>query len=349
MTTLDDRALDDPAADGPARRFAGPAVSRAVAVRAVGLSAALLIVLAILPQLLRPTAVITLQQVLALVVFASATNLLLGHGGLVSFGQAVFYGVGAYTVALGWLHLHLSFWLLFPAAPVIGALVALPVGMIALRSRRLYFALLTLAFAQLFYQIAQNASGVTLGANGVFGSMVPDALVTNPTNGYLFLLAVTAVSLLLLWKINHSPFGVVLRAVRENRHRCEALGVNAYRHQVLAFVVSGAFCSLAGAMFTVYSQSAYPELLDWTTAGVPVFMAVIGGMFSFLGPAVGAFVYQFGHDYLIRYTSDWQLILGALLLAIVLFRPDGLAGLASVRVLRRAARLGRARKETEAP
>jgi branched-chain amino acid transport system permease protein len=285
----------------------------------------LVALMVVLGFVLQASPLLTLEEVLALVVFATATNILLGSAGLVSFGQAVFYGIGAYTVALGWLHWHLSFWVTFFAAPFVGALVAVPVGLVALRARRLYFALSTLAFSELAYQLAESRYSFTQGANGVFGPFVPTSL-TNPVTGYLFVLAVTVVSLLLMWKITHSPFGLVLRAIRENRERMQALGVNVYRHQLVAFVVSGFFCSLAGAMFVIYSQSAYPELLDWTMSGAPVFMAVIGGMGVFLGPAVGAFIYQFGHDELVRYVDDWQLVLGAVLLLIVMFWPDGLLG-----------------------
>ena len=286
---------------------------------------ALVVVMAALAFLLSDNLLLTLEEVLALAVFATATNLLLGQAGLVSFGQAVFYGLGAYTVALGWLHWQLPFWVTFAAAPLLGGLVAVPIGLVALRARRLYFALSTLAFSELAYQLAESRYDFTKGANGVFGTFVPTSLAY-PRTGYLFVLALTVVSLLLLWKVNHSPFGLVLRAIRENRDRMQALGVNVYLHQLIAFVISGAFCALAGAMFVVFSQSSYPELLDWTTSGEPVFMAVIGGMGTFLGPAVGAFIYQFGHDELVRYVSDWQLVLGVVLLAIVMFRPEGLLG-----------------------
>jgi branched-chain amino acid transport system permease protein len=285
----------------------------------------LVAVMALLGLVLQASPLLTLQEVLALVVFATATNLLLGGGGLVSFGQGVFYGVGAYTVALGWLHWQLSFWVTFFAAPFVGAALAVPIGLVALRARRLYFALSTLAFSELAYQLVESRYDFTQGANGVFGAFVPTSL-TNPVTGYFFLLAVTVVSLLLMWKVTHSPFGLVLRAIRENRERMQALGVNVYRHQLAVFVVSGFFGSLAGAMFVVSSQSAYPELLDWTTSGAPVFMAVIGGMGVFLGPAVGAFIYQFGHDELVQYVDDWQLVLGGVLLVIVMFWPDGLLG-----------------------
>lgn len=299
--------------------------SRSQLLRNLATPVVLTVIMVILGFIVGGNTLTTLEEVLALVVFATATNLLLGNGGLVSFGQAVFYGIGAYTVALGWLHWHLSFWLTFFLAPFVSAAVAIPVGLIALRARRLYFALSTLAFSELAYQLAESRYSFTQGANGVFGPFIPSAL-TDPLKGYLFLLAVTVVSLLLMWKVTRSPFGLVLRSIRENRERAQALGVNVYRHQLIAFVVSGFFCGLAGAMFVLYSQSAYPELLDWTTSGSPIFMAVIGGMGTFLGPALGAFIYQFGHDELVRYVSDWQLVLGGVLLLIVMFWPDGILG-----------------------
>lgn len=314
----------DPPGEGAAAGRAGKLTSGSRLSRALG-PIVLLALMVVLAFVLGDNTLLTLQEVLALALFATATNLLLGQAGLVSFGQAVFYGLGAYTVSLGWLHWQLPFWLTFALAPVLGAVVALPVGLVALRARRLYFALSTLAFSELAYQLAESRYDFTKGANGVFGPFVPTSL-TYPRTGYFFLLAITTVSLLLLWKVDHSPFGLVLRAIRENRDRMQSLGVNVYLHQLIAFVVSGAFCALAGAMFVVFSQASYPELFDWTTSGEPIFMAVIGGMGTFFGPALGAFIYQFGHDKLVLYVSDWQLVLGVVLLLIVMFWPEGVLG-----------------------
>lgn len=288
-------------------------------------------ILAALGELLPVSQALIVENAVGVALFAVATNLLLGFGGLVSFSQAAFYGSGAYLVTLGWRHWHWSFWLAFALAPLLGAALAVPIGLIALRTRNLYFALLTLAFSQLFFVLAEKQYKFTGGDDGAFVKF----WATQPRNGFLFVLAVTSISCLLLWGLVRSPFGLVLRAIRENRERMEALGINVYAHQLVAFMISGAFCSLAGTLFVVYSQTSYPALLEWTTSGQPVIMAVIGGMFSFLGPAVGAFVYTLGHHYLIQHTTHWQLILGAVLLAIVLLRPDGLAGLARARPWRR--------------
>lgn len=277
---------------------------------------------------------LVVENAIGLALFAVATNLLLGFGGLVSFGQAAFYGVGAYVVMIGWERWDWSYWVGFAVAPVVGALLALGVGVVALRTRQLYFALLTLAFTQLAFVLAQQQHELTGGDNGIFGDVLPPFLADS-RQGYMFTLLVATLSCLVLWRIVTSPFGLVLRATRENRDRMEALGVNVFRHQLIAFMISGAFCAIAGALFVVHTKSAYPQLLEWTKSGEPILMAVIGGMFAFLGPVVGAFVYVIGQQWLVQNTEHWQLVLGLVLLAVVLLRPDGLAGIVSSRPWRR--------------
>src|SRR5574337_252345 len=245
-----------------------------------------------------------LQDIVALGLFAVATNLLVGYGGLVSFGQAVFYGLGAYTMALGWQRWH---------AP----------------------------FSLLFFTIANRWYDFTGGDNGVFGAMIPPTLAL-PRHGLWFVLAVSFVALLLLWAITVSPFGLTLRAIRENAQRVEAIGVNLRRHQLYAFTISGAFCALAGTLFVVHDQSAFPGLFQWTQSGEPILMAMIGGMNWFLGPFVGAIIFIVAHNYLVaNAASAWKLILGIVLVLIVLFAPDGLLGLWGSRASapRRRARL----------
>jgi branched-chain amino acid transport system permease protein len=284
------------------------------------------LVLAAIPSLVGPTSLLDVQSAIALALFACATNLLIGYGGLVSFGQAAFYGTGAYTVALMWMHWHTSFWLGVAAAPVVGGIAALLVGLIALRTRGLYFSLLTLAFSQLFYVVVVQQESFTGGANGVFGSILPSFL-NGLNSAYYFTLAVVVLALLALWRITHSPFGSTLQAIRENRQRAEALGIDVFRHQLVAFVLAGALCALAGMLFVVHDSSANPNLLGWTESGYPVLMVVIGGQSLFAGPIVGAFIYEEGRDVLLSNSSDYQLVFGLLLLAAVLFTPDGVLGL----------------------
>jgi len=303
-----------------------PRLARSLGV--VGLAVAVVGGLALAGAYLPLATALDVENAIGLAVFALATNLLLGYGGLVSFGQAVFYGAGAYTVMLGWQHYGWSFWVGFAVAPFLGAAIALGMGLIALRARQLYFALLTLAFTQLAYTLAQQQHEFTGGDNGVFGKVLP-AWLTDARQGYMFTLGVAAVCCLALWRIVSSPFGLTLRSIRENRDRMEALGVNVFLHELAAFVISGFFCAIAGVLFVVHSQSAYPQLLEWTKSGEPILMAVIGGMFSFLGPVIGAFVYTLGQQWLVQQTQSWKLVLGVILLAIVLVRPGGLAGIGS--------------------
>jgi branched-chain amino acid transport system permease protein len=294
-------------------------------VRALPGPALIVTVLALAPAVLSSTALLNVQSAIGLALFACATNLLIGYGGLVSFGQGAFYGIGAYTVALAWLHLHTSFWIGFVCAPVVGAVAALAVGLLALRTRRLYFALLTLAVSQLLYVIVQQQIQFTGGANGVFGPILP-AFLTSQDNGYWFTLAVAVAALLALWQVTRSPFGLTLRAIRENRERAEALGVNVFRHQLIAFVISGACCALAGVLFVVFDQSTNPDLFNWTESGYPILMAVLGGQFTFLGPALGALIYEQARDVLLVNFTDSQLVFGLVLLVIMLAAPDGVAG-----------------------
>jgi len=276
--------------------------------------------------LLGPGELVVLNNVVVLALFAVATNLLLGTTGLVSFGQACFYGVGGYTVAIAWYQHWAGFWVSACLAPFIGGFVAFLVGMLVLRSRRWFFALLTMAFSQLFFTIAQKAYDITQGDSGIFGAMVPDWMA-DPRGGSLFIVAVATISILLLWLIDRSPLGLTLRAIRDNQRRVAGLGVNTYAVQLLAFTLSGAFCAIAGVLTVVNQQAAYPGMLDWVQSGDPVLVSVIGGMYSFLGPVVGALIYQLGHDVIVRITTRWQLALGLVLLAVVLLFPDGLAGL----------------------
>ena len=318
-----------------------PGRSRALlrAARTFAVAVALVGALALAGAYLPLATALDVENAIGLALFAVATNLLLGYGGLVSFGQAVFYGIGAYTVMLGWQHWDWSFWTGFVVAPLLAAAVAAAIGLVALRTRQLYFALLTLAFTQLAYTLAQQQYGFTGGDNGVFGDVLP-AWLADERQGYMFTLGVVAVCCFILWRIVTSPFGLTLRAIRENRDRMEALGVNVFLHELVAFVISGFFCAIAGVLFVVHTQSAYPQLFEWTKSGEPILMAVIGGMYSFLGPVIGAFVYTLGQQELVQRTEYWRFVLGAILLLIVLVRPDGLAGLVSAG-WRRVRRLGR--------
>jgi branched-chain amino acid transport system permease protein len=293
-----------------------------------GLPILLGVVALYLTRVLNPAEIVVLNNVAILALFAAATNLLLGTAGILSFGQACFYGVGAYSIAIAWKFGFGGFWGAALVGPILSAFAAFLVGALALRSRRWFFALLTLSFSQLFFTIAQKLTFLTGGDTGIFGAMVPKSLA-EPHGGSLFIVVVTAVSLLLLRVIDCSPHGLILRALRENERRVMGLGVNVYTTQLTAFVLSGLFCGIAGVLSVINQQAAYPSMMDWNASGQPVMAAVIGGMYAFLGPVLGALIYQFGHDVIVSLTTRWQLALGLVILAVILLFPNGVSGLFS--------------------
>src|SRR5262249_958847 len=150
--------------------------------------------------------------------------------------------------------------------------------------------------------------------------------LAQPRAAAFFIFVIAALAMLALWWITTSPLGLTLQAIRENPRRAQGLGVDIYRTQLLAFTISGGFCPLAGVLNAVNQQGSHPGLLDWVMSGDPILVAVIGGLYTFLGPVIGAIVYQVGHDVIVRITLRWQLFLGLILLIVVLAFPDGLAG-----------------------
>ena len=267
------------------------------------------------------------------VLFALSYNLLLGTTGLVSFGHAAFYGIGAFTVALLATRLHASALLGLALAPIVGAGVGLAVGAFCLRAVHLYFSLLTLAVSQLLYVAAFEADTITGGDNGIHGIPIPDFL-NDPTAAYFFVLAVVAAGAVLLLLITRSPFGAALNAIRENRQRAAFVGLSVRLYELAAFTIASSLAAVAGALYAIYDQQAFAGLLFWTESGTPVLMALIGGMRTFFGPAAGAVFYTFLAARVQSSTIYWDLIIGAILLLIVLALPGGLASIpAQVRAL----------------
>jgi branched-chain amino acid transport system permease protein len=288
----------------------------------VGWSAAGLVAL-LAPLVVSERQLFLLMSVMTLAVFATSFNVLLGYTGLVSFAHASYYGVGAYTVGLGALHLGMPPVLGFVLSPIVAGLVAYLTGLVALRATRLYFALLTLALGQLLFLAAFQWRSVTRGDDGIHGVVLPPGLA--PTlNRYYFVLVGTVIALTILAVVLRSPFGQTLRAIRENRERTGFLGIKVKRYELASFTIGGAFAGYAGGMFAVFERSAFPELMHWTTSAQPIFVTLIGGLSSFAGPTVGAVVYGLLQDYITRNIEYWQAVLGVVVLLIILFLPGGL-------------------------
>ena len=198
-------------------------------------------------------------------------------------------------------------------------------GALILRRRGLYFSLLTLAFTQLFYEIAFQWTDVTGGENGLQGMSRPG--LENEFAFHAFCSAVVVVALYLLWRVVHSPFGRVLQAIRENEQRARCLGYNTHRYKLVAFVLSATFMGLAGSLLTFLIQGVYADALNWQHAGDPVLMTVLGGMHHFLGPLWGAFTFILLRDQLSSFTEHWWLFFGAVMIAFILLSPEGLSGI----------------------
>ncbi len=275
-------------------------------------------------------------QALIFAIFAMSLDLLLGYAGLASFGHAAFYGLGSYACALVALR-HVDGLLpLLLAGAVLAALVAVPIGALSLRTSGIYFLMLTLAFGQMLWGLAVNWISLTRGTDGLIGIPRPTLIGLDALNVTLYergpfllmVLAVAALCFLLLEGLVRSPFGRTLEGVRENERRMRALGFPTYRYRLAAFVIGAAIAGVAGALAAMANGYATPDLLYWTTSGLVLIAVVVGGARSLVGPILGAFLVLVAQLGLSTYLPRWELALGAIFIAFVLFLPRGLASLA---------------------
>jgi branched-chain amino acid transport system permease protein len=270
-------------------------------------------------------------EVLAFALYAVSFNVLLGYGGMLSFGHAAFFGVGGYAAAILVKQAGLPGGVAFALVPLVALAVsaafALLIGYFSVQRSGIYFAMLTFAFQMLLYPIALKATSVTGGDDGMTG-LKPPGLLAKPFYYYYFALALIAPALYVLYRLVNSPFGFTLRALRANPRRVQYIGVNVRAHQLVAFVISGAFAGLAGALFALSTGNVFPGWLNWTASATPIVMAVMGGVHTFLGPAVGAAVYVVLEVLISGHTEYWPLAMGVIIVALVLLMPEGLSGFA---------------------
>jgi branched-chain amino acid transport system permease protein len=268
-------------------------------------------------------------EMIIMALFATSLNLILGFGGMVSFGHAAFFGVGAYTVALLMKKAGVSLGLALMAAPFMAAIAAAIIGWFCVRLIGLYFAILTLAFGQLLYMIAFQWYTFTGGDDGIHGIPKPEFL--GPANYYLFCLVIFLVCFLIMRMVMNSSFGLSIRITRENSERAKFIGINVRRYQLINFIIAGFFAGLAGGLFTELNRFAQTEFLHWSRSGDAIFACLVGGMYSFIGPAIGSSVLIFLHIIIQQIhqslVETWAIFLGLILLAVVLFAPEGLVGL----------------------
>jgi branched-chain amino acid transport system permease protein len=289
---------------------------------------ALLLILSFLaPLYLSEFYLTVLCEALVMSMLALSFNLLFGYMGQLSFGQAAFYGLGGYTVAMLMTKVHFNFWLSLVAGVLVAAIIGLIVGFFCVRLRGIYFAVLTLAFGQLIFFIVFKWHDFTGGDDGIQGVFPPD-YIKSPSNYYYFLLIIFLVSTFILWKIIHSPFGQTIVSMRENSERTEFLGIPIARYQLITFVIAAAFAGLAGAIWVPFYRSVAPSYLTWIKSGEPVMAAILGGPSLFYGPILGMFIMTFFHSWVLGFTIYWPVVMGALILIIIFFLPGGILGFA---------------------
>jgi branched-chain amino acid transport system permease protein len=274
-------------------------------------------------------------RVLIYAMAAASLNLVLGYGGMVSFGHAAFFGAGAYVVGILTSEGLTSAWLTWPAAIATAALAALVIGAISLRTRGVYFIMITLAFAQMMYYVfvSMKAYGGDDGLSLPRRSSVGFGIdLRNEFAWYYLVLLLLIIVLYLLHRLLGSRFGRVIEAIRENETRAAAIGYPVYRYQLLCFVISGAIAGLAGALIANQTSYVGPALLHWVQSGTLMVMVILGGVRRFWGGPVGAVALLSleelfsGSPLLGPYALHWQLPVGIILLAVVLFTPQGITG-----------------------
>lgn len=284
-------------------------------------------------------------EILIAGLLAVSLNFLLGFTGLVSLGHAAYLGVGAYAFALLTKNVYPSMWAGLAAAGASCALLAWCIGVFCVRLAGLYFAMLTLAFSQVIYTVAYYWRGVTGGDDGMLGIPRPgigipgafEISLESFTVFYYFVLCVVAALLLIAWRIANSPFGRVLQAIRENPERVEFIGLPVHRYKLAAFVLAGALGGFAGGLYAAFQGYISPDLLYWTQSGEIVLMTILGGMYSFLGPAFGAGLLLFIRDTVLNFMEYWRIVVGGVLVFLVLFLPGGILGFWEGRARERSA------------
>ena len=269
-------------------------------------------------------------RILILAIAAVSLNLIMGFGGMVSFGHAAYLGIGGYAIGILAKEGINSGFLQWPLALAMSALFALGVGALSLRTRGVYFIMITLAFAQMIYYVAIGLDryggddGMTIYRRSQFGDFIN---LSNKTAFYYLCLALLLATVYLVWRIVNSRFGMVIQGARSNERRMRAIGFPTYRYKLVCFVIAGTLCGLAGALLANHTDFISPALMHWTRSGDLIVMAVLGGMGTVFGPVIGAVALLVLEEALSGVTEYWQIIIGPIFLLVVLFARGGIDGL----------------------
>ena len=278
-------------------------------------------------------------RVMVFAIAALSLDLILGYGGMVSFGHAAYLGIGAYAVGILSFHGIGNGFVHFGVAIPASALTALVIGFISLRTSGVYFIMITLAFAQMLYFLAESLNlyggddGLNIARASSFGGAID---LGDPVERYYFVFAWLLAFLYLGHRLVQSRFGLLLQGVKSNERRMAAIGFRTFRYKLAAFVIAGTFCGIAGVLYANAVLFVSPSIMHWTRSGEIMMMVILGGMATLVGPVLGAALYLILESVLPRATEHWQAILGPILVLVVLFSRSGLMGLLADGVRRRS-------------
>ena len=287
--------------------------------------AALFVLLLLVPMVLTRFYTYLLALILVTGLLTTSLNMVLGYGGIYQFHHAVFYGVGAYGAAIMIAKLGYSPWLGFIVGPLLAALLSLVMGAICIRLSKLYFGMLQISLGSLVWAVVYRWYTFTGGDDGIHGVSLP-ALIATPKGSYYFTLLITSACLFVMYLIVKSPFGSTLQGIRDNPVRSEAVGVNVKLQQLVALVIAGFFAGIAGVLFVVVDNSAFPDMLFWTLSLEILIMCLLGGWFTFLGPMLGAAILVALRTFASTFTEYWTMIQGIILMLVIIFLPEGVLG-----------------------
>lgn len=274
-----------------------------------------------------------ITQILIMALFAVSLNLLVGYTGMISFGHAAYFGIGAYSVGILLQKYSLNLLSSLSIAVACSALSAIIIGFFCIRLGRLYFAMLTLAFAQIVYTIVMKWTKMTGGDQGLIGGIPKPPIsffgysidIGTPLNFYIFTAILVIGSFVICKFIVDSPFGAILRTIRDNTMRTYFIGIPVRVYQLIIFVIAGTFAGLSGALMALFISGAYPDFTYWTKSAEPIFMILVGGMRSFIGPILGAVILNLLTAYITIYTHLYEFVMGTILIIVILSLKKGIA------------------------
>ena len=256
---------------------------------------------------------------------ATSLNIVLGFGGMYQFHHGVFFGVGAYAVALMLTKTSLPPFVGFITGPVVASVLAFVMGLICVRLSKLYFGMLQIALGSLVWALAFRWYSFTGGDDGIHGVPLP-AMISSITSSYYFTLIIAGISLAVMYMVINSPFGRIFQAIRDNPERSEGIGVNVMAHQLVGQLVAGFFAGVAGVLFVAVEGSVFPDLLFWHMSLEIFIMCLLGGWFTFFGPMLGAAIIVTLRTVVGIYTEYWTLVLAIILMLLIYFLPEGVLG-----------------------